>query len=476
VSGLTTNRSEVEGTGARPGPARLPLSTDPRGWRSISLRPASWPNLALAAALVTTLIANWIVKPPAHLDAKLALGGLAALIPFLLIPWRPRIPEGLLGASVGCGILAAILGVASGPDVVAPVAVYTIGTKRTGRETLAAIGVAWLGAFAAGLLDTRVIDPVDRILGYATVLVLLGAVGWLGLSIGRRRAYMRGLVDRAEDLERERVRLERERQELAREAVADERARIARELHDVVAHHVSVMVIQAGAAQATLPADAQATGQALEAIRQTGREALAEMRRMLGLLRSDAAAVDAAAVDAAAGTAARTAVGETAGTAAETAAGQEALAPQPALSDLDALADRMREAGLIVDLEPGQPRRLPPGVDLSAYRIVQEALTNALRHAGRGAHVRVGLDYGPVSLAVEVVDDGRGRRGGAERSTGVGHGLVGMRERVALFDGTLEAGPRVEGGFRIRAQFPLEAAPASDAAPETLAPPQEAQR
>jgi signal transduction histidine kinase len=465
VSGLTPNQGGAENAAEPRGPRSAKAS-----WRSITPWPASWPNSALAAVLLTTLVANWIVKPPAHLDAKLVLGGLVALIPFLLIPWRPRIPEGLLGASVACGILAALLGVTAGPDVVAIVAVYTIGTKRTGRETLAAIAVAWLGSFAAGLLDTQAVDPVDRFLAYAMVLVLLGAVGWLGLSIGRRRAYMRGLVDRADDLERERVRLEREREELARQAVADERARIARELHDVVAHHVSVMVIQAGAAQATLPADAQATGQALEAIRQTGREALAEMRRMLGLLRSDAA------VDAAAVTTGATTAGAAAGEAAGPADGEAALAPQPGLSDLAALVDRMREAGLIVDLEPGRPRRLPPGVDLSAYRIVQEALTNTLRHAGTGAHVRVCLDYGPVSLAVEVADDGRGRRGGAERRTGVGHGLVGMRERVALFGGTLEAEPRVEGGFRIRAQFPLEAAPAGDVPPDTLAPSQEAQR
>jgi signal transduction histidine kinase len=383
------------------------------------------------------VVASLIAEPPAHLDAQIVAGGLISLVPFLLLPWRPRIPEGLLAVSVACGIGAAMLGVTAGSDIVALVAVYTIGSKRSENRTYGAVAIAWLGSVAAVLLHlTPNASPAEPAAGELTLLVCFASVAWLGQWINKRRTYMRGLVDRAEDLERERSRLETEREELARRAVAEERARIARELHDVVAHHVSVMVIQAGAAEATLPPGAEAVAPSLEAIRQTGREALAEMRRMLGLLRAEGA-LEAGA-----------------------AAGDSELAPQPGLDDVDALVARMREAGLVVELEPGTPRRLPPGVGLSAYRVVQEALTNTLRHAGAGARVRVCLDYEPDALVVEVADDGRGRRTPThERAPhDVGHGLVGMRERVALFGGTLEAGPRDGGGFRVRARFPIEAA------------------
>ena len=407
-----------------------------RDLRSISPRPASWPNSVLAAVMLAAVVGGVIAEPPTHVDAPLVVGGLFALVPFLLLPWRPRIPEGLLAAAVCCGLVAAGLGVAAGSDIVAMIAVYTVGSKRTERETIAAIAVAWLGSLAAGLIHPPDAGMVERVASHVVLLALYAALGWLGRWINKRRTYLRDLVDRTQDLERERLRLEGERGELARQAVADERARIARELHDVVAHHVSVMVIQAGAAQATLrPGDpgAEAAGQSLEAIRQTGREALAELRRMLGLLRADVA-LDPT----------------------ETEPADADLAPQPGLSDLGALVDRMTEAGLIVDFEAGDPRRIPPGVDLSAYRVIQEALTNVLRHAGAGAHARVSVAYDPVALTLEVVDDGAGRRTTTEHA-GVGHGLVGMRERVALFSGTLEAGPLPEGGFRVRARFPLAA-------------------
>jgi signal transduction histidine kinase len=427
------------------------FAAPPGGWRSVSLRPASWPNTVLAAGLIGVLVGSWVSSPDTEINSRTVAGGVLSLVPFVLLLWRPRIPELLLGTAVVCGVAAALLGVTGGPDVVATVAVYTIATKRTREETIAGIAVGMLGSGVAILADRGFDQPLEEVAGLLVMLALYAGVATLGRSIGGRRAYLRTLVDRTEDLERERERLEAEREELARRAVADERARIARELHDVVAHHVSVMVIQAGAAQATLPADAQATGQSLEAIRQTGREALAEMRRMLGLLHADSA-LDAAGDgrDAARGDGGNL-----------DRASEPALAPQPGLSDLPALAERMREAGLVVDLESGRARRLPPGMDLSAYRIVQEALTNTLRHAGAGAHVRIGLDFEPDELAVEVADDGRGRRSApVERAPNeVGHGLVGMRERVALFGGTLEAGPRAEGGFRVRARFPTEAAP-----------------
>jgi signal transduction histidine kinase len=229
--------------------------------------------------------------------------------------------------------------------------------------------------------------------------------------------------------------------------VAEERGRIARELHDVVAHSVSVMVVQAGAARRTMAASPDQATTALGQIESTGRQALVELRRLLGLLR-DGDRGDGA-----------------------------ALTPQPGLEHLESLAAAAREAGLPVEVTvEGEPRPLPAGVDLSAYRIVQEALTNSLKHAGP-ARARVRVCYGREALEVQVTDDGRGERSAARageglvvvtigpdgvlelpgRRDGGGHGLIGMRERVALFGGTLEAGADPGGGYRVAARLPLDA-------------------
>jgi signal transduction histidine kinase len=203
-------------------------------------------------------------------------------------------------------------------------------------------------------------------------------------------------------------------------AVADERARIARELHDVLAHSVSVMVVQAGAAEQLLGAAHERAREALDAVQATGREALVEMSRLVGLLRED---------------------GEELG-----------LAPQPGLSELPALVTQMRDAGLGVELRvEGPERHVPLGVDLSAYRVVQEALTNTLKHAG-GGRASVLVRYGPGRLELEIADDGAGA-GGGNGHVG-GHGLIGMRERIAVFGGEFDAGPRAEGGYLVRAVLP----------------------
>jgi signal transduction histidine kinase len=216
--------------------------------------------------------------------------------------------------------------------------------------------------------------------------------------------------------------LERERREREREAVAEERARIARELHDVVAHSVSVMVVQAGAARRVLARDPGRSVEALGAVEATGREALAEMRRLLGILRP--AATD--------------------------------RAPTPSLSDLDALAERFRAAGLHVELDvAGEPGPLPAGVDLCAYRVVQEALTNAVKHAGTG-RARVAVRWEADSVEVEVANRSGRRTPAALAGTSGGHGLMGMRERVALCGGELEAGAADRDRFVVRARLPRE--------------------
>ncbi|MGZ6673991.1 MAG: sensor histidine kinase, partial [Solirubrobacteraceae bacterium] len=215
--------------------------------------------------------------------------------------------------------------------------------------------------------------------------------------------------------------LEREHELRANEAVAEERARIARELHDLVAHNVSVMVVQAGAERHALGPEQESTREALTSIEQAGRQALVEARRLLGMLRRKDD-------------------------------GSE-LEPQPSVEHIDVLVEQIERAGLPVTLAvEGEQAPLPAGVDLCAYRIVQEGLTNALKHAGP-AHAEVVLRYEPRALDVEVRDDGRGPA--RANGDGAGHGLIGMRERVALYGGALEAGARDGGGFAIHAHLPL---------------------
>jgi signal transduction histidine kinase len=250
-------------------------------------------------------------------------------------------------------------------------------------------------------------DPIPAVL-------LLGGSWLVGDNVRARRAYTAELEERA-------VRLEREREEQGVRAVAEERARISRELHDVVTHHVSVIAVQAGAAGEEATTDP--AREALWLIQQTSRQVLTELRSMLDVLQIDEA-------------------------------GQE-LAPQPSLREVDQLVAQSRTAGLPVELViTGQQRELPAIVDLAAYRIVQEALTNTRSHAG-AAHARVELRYSDAALALEVTDDGRVVAGQAGNGGG-GRGLVGMRERVALVGGELEVGPRPGGGFRVAAVLPLD--------------------
>jgi signal transduction histidine kinase len=336
----------------------------------------------------------WVVVPVLELTA-------------LPLAVRRSRPLAVLALTLAAAIAGELL--LAGFQLVGPViALYTVAAHCDRRTSLAAAAATALALVipAVGGAET---DPIFVLAIYAVF-----AAAWaLGDGLQARSAYLRELEARAE-------RLERDHEERARRAVAEERARIARELHDVISHNVSVMVVQASAGGdvfTTRPDDAR---EALGSIAATGREALVELRRLLGVVRPP---------------------GGDDGT---------GVTPQPGLSRLPELIEQVTRAGLRVELSvAGRSRALPAGVDLSAYRIVQEALTNTLKHA-HARRAEVALRYTDASLELEVLDDGSAA--GVGRG---GHGIIGMRERAALLGGELSAGPRQGDGFAVRARLPL---------------------
>ncbi|MDH2430685.1 sensor histidine kinase [Sphaerisporangium sp. TRM90804] len=373
------------------------------------------------AALLAALSAGVLVlrAPAEGPDTTPVVAGVALiLLACLPVVFRRRWPFLMLCAAEPPQIALSVLSPGLGITGVASlVLVYTVAAYRGLALSLVALAV-WAAGYVTAMVASGFADDWTS---HTFVVVVTTAVWVIGRSVRLRRAYLAELVDRAE-------RLERARDADTRAARAEERSRIARELHDVVAHHVSVMTVQAAAARKVLDTRPEAAKDALVAIEELGRTAMREMRGIVGVLRTDGEA------------------GE--------------LAPQPGMGDLPGLVDQMREAGLRAQLwMEGERRALPPGIDLAAYRLVQEALTNSLRHAGPAARAWVTVRHEPGMLLVQVEDDGRGR--GAERPARgpdhrPGHGLVGIRERVALYGGILRIGPRQGGGFEVRARFPLK--------------------
>jgi signal transduction histidine kinase len=368
---------------------------------------------ALAVVVVGLLVAAqvqiWSAAPAYDVGGRglNALLAVAMTLPILLASrWPLPVALGVLAAVT----LDQVLGGDGGYQwFVVVLVVYALGAHAGSvAGPLGAAVVAGL-VLVVDVPRLRSGAPVDEVLpGWA---VLAGVYG-LGRWLRHRRAEVARLADRADALERD-------QQAAAREAVALERATIARELHDLVAHSMAVIVLQAQAARRVLGTDPAAADGALAAIESTGREGMTELRRLLDVLHVEEVADD--------------------------------LEPRPGLAHLPALAERVGRAGMPVTVAvDGRERPLPPGVDLSAYRIVQEALTNALRHAGR-ASARVGVTYRADEVEVQVSDDGTGT---VVPEAGGGHGLAGMRERVRLFGGTLEAGPTPTGGFSVRAVLP----------------------
>ena len=351
---------------------------------------------------------------------------------------RRRYPVGAFAAVIVVGGLEVLLLPRPfGSDLAVIVMLYTLAAYRPRRISLAGLAIC-LGGSAVAIAKWTPEHTIHSLytLG-ATAAVFAGPalLAWLlGDSMQWRRSYYRGLEERA-------ARLERERDAQAQIAVAAERARIARELHDVVAHNVSVMVVQADGAAFALEASPERARQALTAISRTGRQALAEMRDLLGVLR--------------------------------TADGSGAeLAPQPGVEQLAGLLEQTRAAGVPVSFAiEGVPR--PGGAALTAYRIVQESLTNARKHGGPAVTAGVTLRFCEDQLVIKVTDDGRreaarreegaagGSSGGSAKGDGQGHGLIGMRQRVDVYGGTVAAGPQPGGGWRVTATLPLAPAVAA---------------
>jgi signal transduction histidine kinase len=366
-----------------------------------------------------------------------------ALAMCTVVALRRRVPEKMLVLATGTGVAQVVTHVAIGPSNFAMlVIVFTVAS----RNIRWASRFALCGALLAPTIATlRWPDENQTLAGtilgdvFLTVTFLLAWV--LGDSLRTRRAYYAQLEERA-------TRLEKEREAQTKIAAAAERARIARELHDVVAHNVSVMVVQADGAAYVLDSAPDQARQALETISGTGRQALAEMRRLLGVLRTGEGGATASGANGHPGREGRDGAGD--------------YLPQPGMEQLSELIEQVRGAGLKVSFSiEGTPRPLPSSVELTAYRVVQEALTNTRKHGGPQVGANVRLRYGPDELSLLAEDDGRG----AERelyedggTDGLGHGLIGMRERVGMVGGSLETGPRPGGGFRISAVLPLKAA------------------
>jgi len=389
-------------------------------------------GVVLALLAVGAVIALSSTNEIPHLSSERIPLYLVVLVPLASLLVRRRLPLVTFGVILAALIVESLL---RSPALVQPlvlVGVYTIAARTEWRVSLiATAATAAVFLIASGLAR----GGAPTVAQLASSVVTIGAAYVVGSYVRTRVAYIDSLQQRA-------AQLIRERDLLARQAVAEERVRIARELHDIVAHHLSLLTVQAAALQTQLEPGDPARDTA-ESMARTGRKAMDEMRRMLGVLRLGD--------------------GET-----------PEHAPQPGIDEIPRLVDEARDAGPDVTFSiDGAPRPVPPGIDLSAYRIVQEALTNVLRHAGT-SRCRVAVRFNADELELRVTDDGRGaaesRAADAGKTGGdgsAGHGLVGMRERVALFGGELFAGAVPGGGFAVRAVLPLTARDAGALDPGT---------
>ena len=382
-----------------------------------------WISQLMVLALGSLALVNiWVAPLPDTdtLPGPRLINTLIFLLICLTLLWRQRVPVAVLFAVIFLVVVQAALFHPSFQNPAGQIPLvsflaliwcfYSVGAYSGVRRAVLAGVIAGVVILPAFLLTLRAGVHPENIL---PSLLFCASFWFIGRTVHQRQVQAARLQDLA-------VQLELEREEKAQSAVAEERTRIAREMHDVVAHSMSVMVVQSQAAQRLLEGEQRAARQALGSIETTGRQALTEMRRLLGTLRRTDAELT--------------------------------LAPQPSLSRLEDLIEQVREAGLPVELRvEGEAASLPPGVDLSAYRIVQEALTNTLKHA-KASHAKVVVHYRDDELVLEVTDDGAGNGNGG----GSGQGVIGMRERVALYGGILKSGKKAGGGYGVRARLPLE--------------------
>jgi signal transduction histidine kinase len=358
------------------------------------------------SAISVSILLSLTRAETAYLGTATAL----AMVHNLSLVGRRLWPVGVLGVQIATGLAVAALGLL--PEVLGIgilVGIYSVAAQQRLPVSLPALVATELVALAAQMISGSEPEATTNV-GNA---IVLAAAWFLGNSVYARRVY-------AEELERRNEALQQARDELARSVVAQERLRIARELHDVIGHSMSTIAVQSGVGAHVIDTNPDEAKRSLQTIEATSKTALIEIRRVLGLLRQS---------------------GEHA-----------ALDPSPGLEDIKRLAKQISANGLEIDLQmTGGIPDLPPGAELTIYRIVQEALTNVVRHAG-ATRARVVLTHDDRGVRVEIVDDGGGRRA-LDRT---GHGLVGMRERVDLFDGDFHAGPLPEGGFRVVARLPVE--------------------
>jgi signal transduction histidine kinase len=361
-------------------------------------------------------------KAGQHLPHTPAAALILVAVATLVLAWRRRWPAVVLGVSVAAVTTYTLLGYLNGAALVAPMAaLYTVAAQSSVRRAIA----SGLGTLAVLGLASIAVNPLGRFGGGVVILPFMVAVVVVaGIAVANRRAYVASIQDRAE--------------QDARRRVDEERLRIARELHDVVAHTMATINVQAGVAAHVLSTRPQAAAESLQAIKAASKEGLRELRAILNVLRQ----ADEA----------------------------DPTQPVPRIAQLETLIAGTRQAGLATTLTvTGEPIVLPAAVDLAAYRIVQESLTNVIRHAGPAA-AAVSLSYHDGELRIEVTDTGRGQpadgaaRNGAAARDG-GHGLAGMRERAAAVGGTVETGPGPGGGWRVAARLPLPGRHADDPAP-----------
>ena len=392
---------------------RAPLTT--------RLRPWHWVAIDGAVAVLLALVFLVGSTRPAY-GIPLWVAYLLALISTLPVAVRRLWPLPVLGIVLAGSVAAMAIGTGKDPSAAVAYVLYLVALRypwRTSAAVLAGVLVLTAAGTAAGGAALGHNEPSTVAARFVSSAVVIIAAWMIGVAVREQRAYTVGLREQAE---------RRVQAQLAegRRAATGERLRIARELHDVVAHSLSLITVQAGVGSYVAGARPEEAARALASIETTSREALREMRRLLGVLRDDGAGTD--------------------------------LAPAHGLADVGQLVAGTAEAGVRVQLEiRGTQRPVPPGVGLAAYRIIQEALTNVVKHAQTTAS-RVLVTYTDDALCLEITDDGRGARADAVAASG-GHGIAGMRERASLFGGELHAGPLPGRGFRVGARLPLDRAP-----------------